>query len=76
MKIYFTEESNFELHEYLFTKCFFYFCMEVPFPCAKFIIFFPEMSNAKERKHAKKMRNQPTNVTLSSGFMADRGTKH
>ncbi|XP_029779557.1 ribonucleases P/MRP protein subunit POP1 [Suricata suricatta] len=34
------------------------------------------MSNAKERKHAKKMRNQPTNVTLSSGFMADRGTKH
>ncbi|XP_043457390.1 ribonucleases P/MRP protein subunit POP1 [Prionailurus bengalensis] len=34
------------------------------------------MSNAKERKHAKKMRNQPTNVTLSSGFMADRGIKH
>ncbi|XP_042780182.1 ribonucleases P/MRP protein subunit POP1 [Panthera leo] len=34
------------------------------------------MSNAKERKHAKKMRNQPTNVTLSSGFMADRATKH
>ncbi|XP_039111409.1 ribonucleases P/MRP protein subunit POP1 [Hyaena hyaena] len=34
------------------------------------------MSNAKERKHAKKMRNQPTNVTLSSGFMADRGAKH
>ena len=50
--------------------------MEVPFPYTKFIIFFPEMSNAKERKHAKKMRNQPTNVTLSSGFMADRGTKH
>ncbi|XP_054446283.1 ribonucleases P/MRP protein subunit POP1 [Pteronotus mesoamericanus] len=35
-----------------------------------------EMSNAKERKHAKKMRNQPTNVTLSSGFVADRGAKH
>ncbi|XP_037659279.1 ribonucleases P/MRP protein subunit POP1 isoform X2 [Choloepus didactylus] len=35
-----------------------------------------EMSNAKERKHAKKMRNQPTNVTLSSGFVADRGVKH
>ncbi|XP_046498594.1 ribonucleases P/MRP protein subunit POP1 isoform X3 [Equus quagga] len=34
------------------------------------------MSNAKERKHAKKMRNQPTNVTLSSGFVADRGGKH
>ncbi|CAK6438912.1 unnamed protein product [Pipistrellus nathusii] len=34
------------------------------------------MSNAKERKHAKKMRNQPTNVTLSSGFVADRGAKH
>ncbi|XP_008055847.1 ribonucleases P/MRP protein subunit POP1 [Carlito syrichta] len=34
------------------------------------------MSNAKERKHAKKMRNQPTNVTLSSGFAADRGGKH
>ncbi|XP_066235296.1 ribonucleases P/MRP protein subunit POP1 isoform X1 [Saccopteryx leptura] len=34
------------------------------------------MSNAKERKHAKKMRNQPTNVTLSSGFEADRGVKH
>lgn len=34
------------------------------------------MSNAKERKHAKKMRNQPTNVTLSSGFVADRGTKY
>nr|XP_036851722.1 ribonucleases P/MRP protein subunit POP1 [Manis javanica] len=34
------------------------------------------MSNAKERKHAKKMRNQPTNVTLSSGFVADRGIKH
>ncbi|XP_072805600.1 ribonucleases P/MRP protein subunit POP1 isoform X3 [Vicugna pacos] len=34
------------------------------------------MSNAKERKHAKKMRNQPTNVTLSSGFVADRGVKH
>ncbi|XP_078209608.1 ribonucleases P/MRP protein subunit POP1 isoform X3 [Callithrix jacchus] len=36
----------------------------------------PQMSNAKERKHAKKMRNQPTNVTLSSGFVADRGVKH
>ncbi|XP_077023417.1 ribonucleases P/MRP protein subunit POP1 isoform X2 [Tamandua tetradactyla] len=35
-----------------------------------------EMSNAKERKHAKKMRNQPTNVTLSSGFVADKGVKH
>ncbi|XP_058131749.1 ribonucleases P/MRP protein subunit POP1 [Dasypus novemcinctus] len=35
-----------------------------------------EMSNAKERKHAKKMRNQPTNVTLSSGFVAERGVKH
>ncbi|KAM5211913.1 ribonucleases P/MRP protein subunit POP1 [Hipposideros larvatus] len=34
------------------------------------------MSNAKERKHAKKMRNQPTSVTLSSGFAADRGIKH
>ncbi|XP_016053956.1 PREDICTED: ribonucleases P/MRP protein subunit POP1 [Miniopterus natalensis] len=34
------------------------------------------MSNAKERKHAKKMRNQPTNVTLSSGFAADQGIKH
>ncbi|XP_070248330.1 ribonucleases P/MRP protein subunit POP1 [Myotis yumanensis] len=34
------------------------------------------MSNAKERKHAKKMRNQPTNVTLSSGFVPDRGEKH
>ncbi|XP_004640117.1 ribonucleases P/MRP protein subunit POP1 [Octodon degus] len=34
------------------------------------------MSNAKERKHAKKMRNQPTNVTLSSGFVADRSGKH
>ncbi|KFO35245.1 ribonucleases P/MRP protein subunit POP1 [Fukomys damarensis] len=34
------------------------------------------MSNAKERKHAKKMRNQPTNVTLSSGFVADRSIKH
>nr|XP_019570559.1 PREDICTED: ribonucleases P/MRP protein subunit POP1 [Rhinolophus sinicus] len=34
------------------------------------------MSNAKERKHAKKMRNQPTNVTLSSGFVADRSVKH
>uniref|UniRef100_A0A2K5D7R3 POP1 homolog, ribonuclease P/MRP subunit n=1 Tax=Aotus nancymaae TaxID=37293 RepID=A0A2K5D7R3_AOTNA len=34
------------------------------------------MSNAKERKHAKKMRNQPTNVTLSSGFGADKGVKH
>ncbi|EPY75490.1 processing of precursor 1, ribonuclease P/MRP subunit [Camelus ferus] len=34
------------------------------------------MSNAKERKHAKKMRNQPTNVTLSSGFVADRDVKH
>ncbi|KAM7231356.1 hypothetical protein CapIbe_017801 [Capra ibex] len=34
------------------------------------------MSNAKERKHAKKMRNQPTNVTLSSGFVADSGVKH
>ncbi|KAL1767727.1 ribonucleases P/MRP protein subunit POP1 [Sigmodon hispidus] len=33
------------------------------------------MSNAKERKHAKKMRNQPTSVTLSSGFVADRGGK-
>ncbi|XP_054982812.1 ribonucleases P/MRP protein subunit POP1 [Sorex araneus] len=33
------------------------------------------MSNAKERKHAKKMRNQPTNVTLSSGFGAERGRK-
>ncbi|CAH7118168.1 ribonucleases P/MRP protein subunit POP1 [Phodopus roborovskii] len=31
------------------------------------------MSNAKERKHAKKMRHQPTNVTLASGFGADRG---
>lgn len=50
--------------------------MEVPFPCTEFITFFPEMSNAKERKHAKKMRNQPTNVTLSSGFVADRGIKH
>lgn len=35
-----------------------------------------EMSNAKERKHAKKMRNQPSNVTLSSGFMAERDGKH
>ncbi|XP_019780639.2 ribonucleases P/MRP protein subunit POP1 isoform X2 [Tursiops truncatus] len=34
------------------------------------------MSNAKERKHAKKMRNQPTNVTLSSGFVADSGVKY
>ncbi|XP_005368194.1 ribonucleases P/MRP protein subunit POP1 [Microtus ochrogaster] len=34
------------------------------------------MSNAKERKHAKKMRNQPTNVTLASGFRAERGGKH
>ncbi|KAM9626872.1 ribonucleases P/MRP protein subunit POP1 [Trichechus inunguis] len=34
------------------------------------------MSNAKERKHAKKMRNQPTNVTLFSGFAANRGVKH
>nr|XP_010586723.1 ribonucleases P/MRP protein subunit POP1 isoform X1 [Loxodonta africana] len=34
------------------------------------------MSNAKERKHAKKMRNQPTNVTLFSGFAANRGGKH
>ncbi|XP_036064890.1 ribonucleases P/MRP protein subunit POP1 isoform X2 [Onychomys torridus] len=34
------------------------------------------MSNAKERKHAKKMRNQPTSVTLSSGFVSDRGGKH
>uniref|UniRef100_A0A8C5KFP4 Processing of precursor 1, ribonuclease P/MRP family, (S. cerevisiae) n=1 Tax=Jaculus jaculus TaxID=51337 RepID=A0A8C5KFP4_JACJA len=34
------------------------------------------MSNAKERKHAKKMRNQPTNVTLSSGFVADKYVKH
>lgn len=34
------------------------------------------MSNAKERKHAKKMRNQPTNVTLSSGFAAERSMKH
>ncbi|XP_027287325.1 ribonucleases P/MRP protein subunit POP1 isoform X3 [Cricetulus griseus] len=34
------------------------------------------MSNAKERKHAKKMRNQPTNVTLASGFGADRGGRH
>lgn len=50
--------------------------MEVPCACTKFITFFPEMSNAKERKHAKKMRNQPTNVTLSSGFVADRGTKY
>lgn len=50
--------------------------MDVPFPCTKFITLFPEMSNAKERKHAKKMRNQPTNVTLSSGFVADRGVKH
>ncbi|XP_049629822.1 ribonucleases P/MRP protein subunit POP1 [Suncus etruscus] len=33
------------------------------------------MSNAKERKHAKKMRNQPTNVTLSSGFEPERGQK-
>ncbi|CAO2602537.1 Ribonucleases P/MRP protein subunit POP1 [Lemmus lemmus] len=33
------------------------------------------MSNAKERKHAKKMRNQPTSVTLASGFRADRGGK-
>ncbi|KAM6214387.1 ribonucleases P/MRP protein subunit POP1 [Rhynchocyon petersi] len=33
------------------------------------------MSNAKERKHAKKMRNQPTNVTLFSGFAANRGGK-
>ncbi|KAK1331939.1 hypothetical protein QTO34_007616 [Cnephaeus nilssonii] len=30
----------------------------------------------KKGKHAKKMRNQPTNVTLSSGFVADRGVKH
>ncbi|KAL6079793.1 hypothetical protein STEG23_035498 [Scotinomys teguina] len=36
----------------------------------------PRMSNAKERKHAKKMRNQPTSVTLSSGFVSDRGGKH
>ena len=50
--------------------------MEVSFPCIKCITSFPEMSNAKERKHAKKMRNQPTNVTLSSGFVADRGVKH
>ncbi|XP_006859252.1 PREDICTED: ribonucleases P/MRP protein subunit POP1 [Chrysochloris asiatica] len=34
------------------------------------------MSNAKERKHAKKMRNQPTNVTLFSGFAANRSVKH
>ncbi|XP_074056573.1 ribonucleases P/MRP protein subunit POP1 [Macrotis lagotis] len=36
------------------------------------------MSNAREKKHAKKMRNQPTNVTLSSGFGAanERGAKH
>ncbi|XP_074124865.1 ribonucleases P/MRP protein subunit POP1 isoform X1 [Sminthopsis crassicaudata] len=36
------------------------------------------MSNAREKKHAKKMRHQPTNVTLSSGFAAvdERGTKH
>ncbi|XP_028622098.1 ribonucleases P/MRP protein subunit POP1 [Grammomys surdaster] len=34
------------------------------------------MSNAKERKHAKKMRNQPSNVTLSSGFVAERDGKH
>ncbi|XP_048214411.1 ribonucleases P/MRP protein subunit POP1 [Perognathus longimembris pacificus] len=34
------------------------------------------MSTAKERKHAKKMRNQPTNVTLSSGFVAQRGVRH
>lgn len=76
MKIGYIEESNFELHEYLFTRCIFIFCTEVPFACTKFITFFPEMSNAKERKHAKKMRNQPTNVTLSSGFVADRGTKY
>jgi hypothetical protein len=42
----------------------------------KCIAFFLEMSNAKERKHAKKMRNQPSNVTLSSGFMAERDGKH
>ncbi|XP_034371821.1 ribonucleases P/MRP protein subunit POP1 [Arvicanthis niloticus] len=34
------------------------------------------MSNAKERKHAKKMRNQPSNVTLSSGFVDERDGKH
>ncbi|XP_068937233.1 ribonucleases P/MRP protein subunit POP1 isoform X2 [Petaurus breviceps papuanus] len=36
------------------------------------------MSNAREKKHAKKMRNQPTNVTLSSGFgtVDERGVKH
>lgn len=35
------------------------------------------MSNAKERKHAKKMRNQPSNVTLSSGFVTERdGKRH
>lgn len=50
--------------------------MEITFPCSEFLSFFPEMSNAKERKHAKKMRNQPANVTLSSGFVADRGVKH
>lgn len=50
--------------------------MGVPSPCIKFVSSFPEMSNAKERKHAKKMRNQPTNVTLSSGFVADRSGKH
>lgn len=55
---------------------YFYFWLEIPFPCTKLITFLPEMSNAKERKHAKKMRNQPTNVTLSSGFVADRGVKH
>ncbi|XP_052017040.1 ribonucleases P/MRP protein subunit POP1 [Apodemus sylvaticus] len=33
------------------------------------------MSNAKERKHAKKMRNQPSNVTLSSGFGTERDGK-
>ncbi|XP_004697759.1 ribonucleases P/MRP protein subunit POP1 [Echinops telfairi] len=34
------------------------------------------MSNAKERKHAKKMRNQPTSVTLFSSFAANRGVRH
>lgn len=35
------------------------------------------MSNAKERKHAKKMRSQPSNVTLSSGFVTERdGKRH
>ncbi|XP_001369084.1 ribonucleases P/MRP protein subunit POP1 [Monodelphis domestica] len=36
------------------------------------------MSNAREKKHAKKMRNQPTNVTLTSGFgiTDEKGVKH